>query len=144
MTNIIFCGLGGQNIIFLSKLLSYHIIAQNKDIVVYENRGHAKQNGSVIVHMKVNSNSKYPKIDKKKADYMIYTDNDEKNRNSDFIKDNGKLIDLSNINSENKNEKITKKLNRIIHTLAEDGILNKDTENINFIEEYSKHDFKNI
>jgi indolepyruvate ferredoxin oxidoreductase beta subunit len=51
--NIILCGLGGQGILFMTKILAHAALAQKCDVIGAETHGMAQRGGSVVSHLRI-------------------------------------------------------------------------------------------
>ena len=52
-TNIILCGLGGQGILFMTKILAHAAMARGLNVMLAETHGMAQRGGSVISHLRL-------------------------------------------------------------------------------------------
>jgi indolepyruvate ferredoxin oxidoreductase beta subunit len=51
--NIILCGLGGQGILFMTKIMAHAALVQKFDIIGAETHGMAQRGGSVVSHLRI-------------------------------------------------------------------------------------------
>ena len=51
--NMILCGLGGQGILFMTKIMAHAALAQKYDILGAETHGMAQRGGSVVSHLRI-------------------------------------------------------------------------------------------
>ena len=81
---VIITGIGGQGIVFLTRLFSYTAVNLGRSVVVSETHGMSQRGGSVISHLKING-SDAPLIQRGSADVMIAMDSNEAMQNMDFM-----------------------------------------------------------
>ncbi|MCL2767629.1 MAG: 2-oxoacid:acceptor oxidoreductase family protein [Synergistaceae bacterium] len=100
----IIVGIGGQGILFTSKILGNLAISRDQNIIGSEVHGMAQRGGSVISHFKIGDH-KSPLVKTGEADVLIAFDQDEGIRNLPFLKNGG--IFVVNVHNdkafENKN-----------------------------------------
>jgi len=100
----IIVGIGGQGILFTSKVLGKLAISRNQSVIGSEVHGMAQRGGSVISHFKI-GDYKSPLVKTGEADVLIAFDQDEGIRNLPFLKKGG--IFVVNVHNdkvfENKN-----------------------------------------
>jgi indolepyruvate ferredoxin oxidoreductase beta subunit len=88
---IIITGIGGQGIVFLTRLISYTAVNLGNSVVVSETHGMSQRGGSVISHLKING-SDAPLILRGSADLMIAMDPNEAMQNMDFMRRGGMVF----------------------------------------------------
>ncbi|MBW8012405.1 MAG: indolepyruvate oxidoreductase subunit beta [Chloroflexi bacterium] len=93
--NIIVAGLGGQGVIYLTRLLAKAAIIDKHSLMVSESHGMSQRGGSVVSHLKVGGN-KAPLIQRGTADLLISLDPDEAVRNLPFLRRGATVL----VNSE--------------------------------------------
>lgn len=91
-TNILICGVGGQGIILVSKVLSAAALKSGFDIKQTEVHGMAQRGGSVVSHVKFGKKIYSPVIQEKSADYILGFEKLEAVRYLKYLKDDGLLI----------------------------------------------------
>ncbi|MCP4428330.1 MAG: indolepyruvate oxidoreductase [Chloroflexi bacterium] len=84
----ILTGLGGQGVVFLTRLLSTTAVSLGHPIMVSETHGMSQRGGSVISHLKV-SGSEAPLIRRGTADILIALEANEAVRNLAFLRRGG-------------------------------------------------------
>jgi len=70
-TNILVVGVGGQGILFASRLLAGVSIAAGHDVKVAEVHGMAQRGGSVVTHVRIGRNVNSPLLEAGKADFIV-------------------------------------------------------------------------
>ena len=122
---LIIVGIGGQGILFTSKVLGKLAISRGQNIIGSEVHGMAQRGGSVISHFKI-GDYKSPLVKTGEADVLIAFDQDEGIRNLPFLKNGGVFVvnihDDKVFENENLNEYIASK-NIIQHKLYGYNIL---------------------
>lgn len=93
---LILVGLGGQGVVFLTRLLSNTAMALGYSVMVSETHGMSQRGGSVISHLKIGG-SQAPLIRRGTADLLLALDQDEAVRNLPFLRRGGIVF----INSDN-------------------------------------------
>jgi indolepyruvate ferredoxin oxidoreductase beta subunit len=92
---LILAGLGGQGVIFITRLLSQTAIILEQTVMVSETHGMSQRGGSVVSHLKIGSNQA-PLIRRGTADILLGLEPDEVIRNLHFIRRGGQVF----VNSE--------------------------------------------
>ena len=85
---IILTGLGGQGVVFLTRLLSQTAVSLGHQIMVSETHGMSQRGGSVVSHLKVGG-SEAPLIHRGTADMLIALEASEAVRNLAFLRRGG-------------------------------------------------------
>lgn len=93
---LIITGLGGQGVVFLTRLLSQTAVALGHPVMVSETHGMSQRGGSVISHLKIGG-SEAPLIRRGTADLLLATEADEAVRNLAFLRRGG----VAFVNAEN-------------------------------------------
>ncbi len=88
---VIITGIGGQGIVFLTRLLSQTALRLGQGVVVSETHGMSQRGGSVISHLKING-SDAPLIQRGSADVMIAMESGEAMQNLDFMRRGGSVF----------------------------------------------------
>ncbi len=113
---LIITGLGGQGVVFLTRLLSQTAVSLGHSVMVSETHGMSQRGGSVISHLKVGG-SEAPLIRRGTADMLVALEDNEAIRNLSFLRQGGVAL----VNSENGlPKKITEhlaKLNIQLHCI---------------------------
>lgn len=94
-TNIILCGLGGQGILFMTKILASSALEKGYNIIGAETHGMAQRGGSVISHLKI-GNPQSSLVRSGSADFMMALEENESYRNLPFLSLESRLY----VNSE--------------------------------------------
>jgi|SRR6056297_762655 len=84
-------GIGGQGILFSSKVLGRIALTRNENIMGSEVHGMAQRGGSVISHFKI-GDYKSPLVRSGEADILLAFDQNEAVRNLSFLRDGGSLV----------------------------------------------------
>jgi indolepyruvate ferredoxin oxidoreductase beta subunit len=87
----IIVGIGGQGILFASRVLGKLAISRNQNVIGSEVHGMAQRGGSVISHFKI-GDYKSPLVKAGEADVLIAFDQDEGIRNLSFLKSGGIFV----------------------------------------------------
>ena len=87
----IIVGVGGQGILFTSRVLGNLAISKGQNVIGSEVHGMAQRGGSVISHLKI-GNYKSPLVKTGDADVLIAFDQNEGIRNLSFLKKGGIFI----------------------------------------------------
>lgn len=95
-TNIIFCGLGGQGILFMTKVLAETAMGQGLTVLGAETHGMAQRGGSVISHLRL-GDVESSLVSRGKAHFLLSLDENESYRNLPFLSRRGGLF----VNSSN-------------------------------------------
>ncbi len=85
---LIVVGLGGQGVIFLTRLLSQTAMALGQPVMVSETHGMSQRGGSVISHLKI-SGSEAPLIRRGTADLLLALEPNEAIRALPFLRPGG-------------------------------------------------------
>ena len=85
---LIIAGLGGQGVVFLTRLLSQTAVSLDYPVMVSETHGMSQRGGSVISHLKVGGN-KAALIGRGTADVLLALETDEAVRNLPFLRKGG-------------------------------------------------------
>jgi indolepyruvate ferredoxin oxidoreductase beta subunit len=85
---IIVAGLGGQGVVFLTRLLSQAAVALDQPVMVSETHGMSQRGGSVISHLKIGG-SEAPLIRRGTADLLLAMEPDEAVRTLSFLRRGG-------------------------------------------------------
>jgi indolepyruvate ferredoxin oxidoreductase beta subunit len=93
---IILCGLGGQGVIFLTRLLARAAITSGCPVMVSETHGMSQRGGSVVSHLKI-GDDQAPLIQKGTADLLLALEADEAVRSLPMLRSGGSAF----VNAEN-------------------------------------------
>ncbi len=88
---IVLTGLGGQGVVFLTRLLANTAVALGHPVLVSETHGMSQRGGSVVSHLKISGNLA-PLIQPGSADVMLALDPDEAARNMPLVKSGGSVF----------------------------------------------------
>jgi len=86
--NIILAGLGGQGVVFLTRLLSQTAVSLGYPVMVSETHGMSQRGGSVISHLRV-AGGEAPLIRRGTADMLLALEPSEAIRNLTFLRQHG-------------------------------------------------------
>lgn len=87
----VIAGIGGQGILFTSKVLGQIALSKGTGVMGSEVHGMSQRGGSVISHYKTGDHFS-PLVQKGEADVLLAFDQTEALRNYDFLKDGGHAI----------------------------------------------------
>lgn len=93
---LIIAGIGGQGVIFVTKVLSQAAMTRGERVMASENHGMSQRGGSVMSHVKIGG-SDAPLIRRGTADALIALDRVEAIRNLPFVRAGGSVC----LNSSN-------------------------------------------
>jgi indolepyruvate ferredoxin oxidoreductase beta subunit len=93
---IILVGLGGQGVVFFTRLLSHTAMTLGYPVMVSETHGMSQRGGSVVSHLKIGG-SQAPLIRRGTADILLALEPDEAIRNLTFLRKGGTAF----VNTEN-------------------------------------------
>ena len=120
---LVIVGIGGQGVIFATRVLSETAVALGHDVIGAETHGMSQRGGSVISHLKVNSRGG-PLVRQGTADILLALDPDEAYKALTFLRDGG--VGFVNTSRENfPHPEIAAHLAERgieLHTLDADGI----------------------
>lgn len=130
----IIVGVGGQGILFSSKVLGQISLSRGLDVIGSEVHGMSQRGGSVISHYKI-GNYRSPLVQKGEADVLLAFDQMEALRNYDLLREGGQAIvnvhDPAHFENDNLN-KYLKDRKIKIHQINGYDILKKNM-NGNFL-----------
>jgi indolepyruvate ferredoxin oxidoreductase beta subunit len=93
---LVIAGIGGQGVVFATKLLSQAGLARGAGVIASENHGMSQRGGSVMSHLKIGG-SDAPLISRGTADALVGLDRSEAIRNLTFVRQGGAVF----VNSAN-------------------------------------------
>ncbi len=93
---LIITGLGGQGVVFLTRLISNTAVALGQPVMVSETHGMSQRGGSVISHVKIGG-SEAPLIRRGTADVLLAMEANEALRNLGYLRRKGTVF----VNSSN-------------------------------------------
>lgn len=93
MTNckLLIAGLGGQGVVFLSRLISQAALLAGDNFITYESHGMAMRGGSVTSQVKIGSYNS-PLIGENSADILLVLAAEEFERNRHFVRPGGTCL----------------------------------------------------
>jgi indolepyruvate ferredoxin oxidoreductase beta subunit len=86
----ILAGIGGQGVVFATKVLSHTALARGERVIASENHGMSQRGGSVQSHVKIGG-SESPLVRRATADALIAFDRTEAMRNLTFVRSGGSV-----------------------------------------------------
>ena len=92
---LVLSGLGGQGVVFLTRLLAQTAVTLGHPVMVSETHGMSQRGGSVVSHLKIGSDQA-PLIQPGTADILLALERDEAVRNLPFLRRGGAAF----VNSE--------------------------------------------
>ncbi|GHV34485.1 pyruvate:ferredoxin (flavodoxin) oxidoreductase [Clostridia bacterium] len=87
--NILICGIGGQGVVYASKLLAREAMERGETVHTAETIGMAQRGGSVVSHVRIGTDCYSPLIPKGDADVIIGLEPAEAVRNIAYLKAGG-------------------------------------------------------
>jgi indolepyruvate ferredoxin oxidoreductase beta subunit len=88
---LILAGLGGQGVVFLTRLISQAAIYMGHQVMVSETHGMSQRGGSVISHLKIGGDQA-PLIRRGTAHALLALEADEAVRNLSFVRPGGLVV----------------------------------------------------
>lgn len=88
---IVLTGLGGQGVIFATRVLAQAALVSGRDVLASETHGMSQRGGSVLSHLKIDG-SEAPLIRRGTADLVIGLDRDEGLRCLPFLRSGGAVL----------------------------------------------------
>jgi indolepyruvate ferredoxin oxidoreductase beta subunit len=85
---LVIAGIGGQGVVFATKLLSHAGLKRGEGVIASENHGMSQRGGSVMSHVKIGG-SDAPLISRGAADALVGLDRSEAMRNLTFVRPGG-------------------------------------------------------
>lgn len=82
--NAIICGVGGQGVLTITRLLGVAALSKGFNVVTSEVHGMAQRGGSVVVHLKIGSGELSPLIARGSADLLVAMELYEAIRSLDY------------------------------------------------------------
>jgi len=135
--NILICGVGGQGILTLKKILGFSCIKEKKNFLASELHGLSQRQGSVVVHFRIGEVFS-PLISEGKANLILSLDLYEEKRNYYFAnKDtifviNDNLIPFLN-EKEEENKNFLKKLFKKVYFINAKEVCEKELKSDVFV-----------
>jgi indolepyruvate ferredoxin oxidoreductase beta subunit len=87
--NILICGIGGQGVVYASKLLAQQALERGETVHTAETIGMAQRGGSVVSHVRIGDGCFSPLIPKGDADIIVGLEPAEAVRNIAYLKAGG-------------------------------------------------------
>jgi indolepyruvate ferredoxin oxidoreductase, beta subunit len=88
--NMIFCGLGGQGILFMTKIFAHAALDKGLPTLGAETHGMAQRGGSVISHLKLGT-AESSLVREQTAGFLLSLEENEAYRNLPFLAPGGRL-----------------------------------------------------
>lgn len=86
--NLIIAGIGGQGILFATRILSEAALDAGLDVIGAETHGMSQRGGSVVSHLKIGGQGG-PLVRRGAADVLLALDPDEGHKTLSFLRDGG-------------------------------------------------------
>ncbi|MCR4336124.1 MAG: 2-oxoacid:acceptor oxidoreductase family protein [archaeon] len=102
--DIVICGIGGQGVITLGKIIANAALKEGLEVTLMENRGHAKRYDSVSCHVRIGKTYSTV-IPKETADLMIALNTEEIMRHEETMKENFTML----IDGQTMKQELSKK-----------------------------------
>ena len=106
ITNIVLCGLGGQGILFMTRVLSQTALSKGMDIMGAETHGMAQRGGSVVSHLRI-GDIKGSLVRADSAHFLLALEENEGYRNLPFLAMGARMYVNSNSGDFPREEVIT-------------------------------------
>jgi len=125
--SVVIAGVGGQGLIYLSKLIFDELERKYNKVISREERGFSKKRGSVAVYIRAGEEVLLPKSSTKKADIFIALEQHELLRNHEFVGDNtfclvSDTIIYDSIGSPQDPEMLNKQIKELIICRGAKGV----------------------
>ena len=123
-------GIGGQGILFSSRVMGHLALARGEEVLGSEVHGMAQRGGSVISHFKMGDYSS-PMVPEGSADVLVAFDQTEAFRNLGFLREGGQAILNVDAPEALENEDLRRYLQKrkiSLHTLKGYDILQAEME----------------
>src|SRR5210317_2071812 len=88
--NFVLCGLGGQGILFMTKIIAKTALRKGYNVMGAETHGMAQRGGSVISHLRL-GDTRSSLIKSGSAQFLLSLEENEAYRNLPFLAKNGRL-----------------------------------------------------
>ena len=88
---IILCGIGGQGVVFLNRLLARATMDTGFPVMSLESHGMSRRGGSVVLHLRLGSHES-PLVAQGGADLLLALDEQEGLRNLSYVKSGGTVL----------------------------------------------------
>ncbi len=89
--NLILSGLGGQGILFMTKVLALTALHKGENVLGAETHGMAQRGGSVVSHLKI-GNAENSLVNSGSAQMLLALEKNEAYRNLPFMEGGGKMF----------------------------------------------------
>lgn len=89
--NVVLCGLGGQGILFMTKILAQAALGKGYDVLGAETHGMAQRGGSVVSHLRL-GNVQGSLVETGTARILLALEENEGYRNLPFLAPGGRLF----------------------------------------------------
>ena len=100
-SQILICGVGGQGVLFLTRLLGEATLAMNEPFISSETHGMAVRGGSVESHIKIGDFNS-PLIRSGQADFLFALSENEMDANEHYLRNTGSAF-INSTRTNNKN-----------------------------------------
>ena len=107
---IVISGIGGQGVLFVTRLLAEAAIARDLPVFTSETHGMAQRGGTVVSHLKV-GNFSSPLIRPGEADGLLVLKAENMDQHGGFLKDNGWVVVNDTDGAEADDRHLTFRLN---------------------------------
>lgn len=131
---VIFAGVGGQGVFFLSRLYASAAVLEGKHIMATEIHGMSRQGGPVVSHLGIGNDS-IPLIQKGTADTIIALNENEALKNLPFLKQGGEIFVNAKNGLSQEIRSLLKKWRMSLYTIDADHHAHNlgDHRNVNVI-----------
>lgn len=92
MGQIVIAGLGGQGVVFLTRVLGEAAAAAGQDVICAENHGMAQRGGSVLAHVRIGP-YRSPLVRRGQADLALCLSPSERDAAKSFLRESGVLVE---------------------------------------------------
>ncbi len=113
---LIIAGVGGQGVVFATRLLAHTAIALDQPVIASETHGMSQRGGSVVTHLHIGG-SQAPLIGRGTADVLLALDHNEALRNIAFLAPGGMALINTDRRLPEKIETLLEKRGSRVHMM---------------------------
>jgi indolepyruvate ferredoxin oxidoreductase beta subunit len=113
---LVIAGIGGQGVVYATKVLSQAGLLRGEKVMASENHGMSQRGGSVMSHLKIGG-SESPLIRRGTADSLVGFDRNETMRNITFVRASGSVFVNSTNGLDSSLSERLKELNIAVHAI---------------------------
>lgn len=120
-SKLVIAGIGGQGVIFVTKVLAQAGLLRGQPVMASENHGMSQRGGSVMSYVKLGG-SEAPLIQRGTADALIALDKGEGIRNLAYVRRGGQVCANSSDGFDDRLAACLAELSIQVHTVDADGL----------------------